>query len=320
MAGTINIALQQQVDVNGVPMSGALLYTFAVNTVATIQNTFEDVGLTIQNPWPLPTDAYGRIPMFYLADGFVHARLTDPTGVVLFDYPSMQVTGPSSGGGGGGGGSVDPTTVLSTGDIKFRATSETLTGWVKVNGQTIGSATSGATERANADTQALFIYLWNNFTNAHCPVSGGRGSSGLTDFQANKAIGLPDLRARVPTGLDDMGNTAAGLIQASNVTSGGGDGPTTPGAFGGETNHVLVLAEAPAGQFTLNDPGHVHTVETNGNPPTGATVASPTNGTAEPVNFNTGSSLTGITLTDHGGGGAHNTMQPFLLGSFYMKL
>jgi hypothetical protein len=316
MAGIIPLACQQVLDLTGAPLVGALLETFVVSTTNTIQNTYQDAGLSILNPWPLPTDAYGRIPFFYLADGFVHARLLDPTGVVLLDVLSMQVTGPSSGGGGGGGGSVDPTTVLSTGDIKFRATSETLTGWVKVNGQTIGSATSGASERANADTQNLFVYLWNNFTNAHCPVAGGRGSSGLLDFQANKAVGLPDLRARVPTGLDDMGNAAAGIILTSNVTSGGGDGPTTPGAFGGEANHTLVVAEAPPGQITLNDPGHSHTAH---NQLTASDYAfGPT------VSFTgdaaTTTNTTGITLTDHAGGGAHQTMSPFLLGSFFMKL
>lgn len=320
MAGTLNISLNQQFDQFGDPLAGGLLYFFAVDTVATPQNSYSDFGLTLQNPNPLQLDQAGRVPMFWLADGQVHVRLTDSSGVQQFDYPSMQVIGPSTGGGGGGGGSVDPTTVLSTGDIKFRATSETLTGWVKVNGQTIGSSTSGATERANSDTQSLFVYLWNNFNNFHCPVAGGRGGSGLADFQANKAIGLPDLRARVPTGLDDMGNTAAGLILSSNVTSGNGDGPTTAGASGGETNHTLVLAEAPSGQFTMNDPGHTHTVETNGNPPSGSIKALPTTGTTDQAFFNAGSSLTGITLTDHAGGGAHQNMAPFLLGTFHMKL
>ena len=314
MAGTLNIALQQQVDVNGQPLAGALLYFFQVGTVATPQNSYQDFGLTVVNPNPLPTDQYGRIPMFYLADGQVHVRLVDPTGVVIFDYPEMQVVGPSSGGGGGGSG-VDPSTVAATGDIKFRLTSEVLTGWVKSNGQTIGSAASGATQRANADTQSLFVYLWNNFSNTHCPVSSGRGASGLADFTANKTINLPDLRARVLTGLDDMGNTAAGLILNSNITSGGGDSPTTPAASGGETNHTLLLTEAPKGQFTLNDPGHSHLYEIGGIG--GLFTAAGGNSIGTPSTL---PNTTGITLTDNAGGGAHNTMQPFVLGTFYIHL
>ena len=319
MAGSLNLALAQQLDINGNPLAGALLYFFQVGTVATLQNSYEDFGLTMANPNPLVADQYGRIPMFYLADGQVHVRLTDAMGTVIFDYPSMQVIGPSSGGGGGGGGgSVDPTAIFSTGDVKYRITSEILTGWAKLNGQTIGSASSGASQRANADTQNLFIYLWTNFTNNHCPVSGGRGASGLADYNANKTIGLPDLRATTIVGLDDMGNTPAGAILASNVTSGGGDGPTTPGASGGEANHQLIVSEAPSGLITLNDPTHVHSTafggSTGGGTYLGGTAAGANNGSV------TVAASTGITLTDHGGNAAHNNMQFFVLGTFYMHL
>src|SRR6185437_9507603 len=99
MAGTLNIALTQQFDIDGSPLAGAQLYFFQVGTVATPQNSYQDYGLTILQPNPLVSDQYGRIPMFYLADGQVHVRLTDVNGVVIFDYPTMQVIGPSSGGG-----------------------------------------------------------------------------------------------------------------------------------------------------------------------------------------------------------------------------
>src|SRR6516165_8371627 len=127
--GTLNVALQQQfaftgcsaaANVRGTPLIGGLLYFYQVGTVATRQDSFQDTGLTIPNPWPLQLDANGRVPMFYLSSGSVHVRLTDAGGVVQFDYPSMLVIGPS--GGGGGGAAVDPTTIASTGDIKYRAT------------------------------------------------------------------------------------------------------------------------------------------------------------------------------------------------------
>lgn len=329
MAGTLPIALTQQFTATSPaqPMAGALLYFFQAGTVATPQDSFQDFGLTIKNPNPLPADQFGRIPMFYLADGQIHVRLTDASGVVVFDYPTMQVIGPSSGGGGTSGGSVDPTTVASTGDVKFRATSEAITGWVKVNGLTIGSPSSGATQRANADTQNLYVYLWNNFTAAHCPVSGGRGANGLADFSANKTIKLPDWRARVLTGLDDMGSTAAGIIQAGNVTSGGGDGPTTPAASGGESNHTITLAETASGSTTVafTDPGHHHAP--------GAGDAFVVHIGSGPSAFGggggqltttalTANSTTGITViaTDHAGNGAHNNCQPFVLGTWHIKL
>jgi hypothetical protein len=330
MAGTLPIALTQQFTATSPaqPMAGALLYFFQAGTVGTPQDSFQDFGLTLKNPNPLAADQFGRIPMFYLADGQIHVRLTDSSGVVVFDYPTMQVIGPSSGGGGGGGGgggSVDPTTVAATGDVKFRATSEVLTGWVKVNGQTIGSASSGASQRANADTQNLYVYLWNNFTNAHCPVAGARGASALADFSANKTIQLPDWRARVLTGLDDMGASAAGIILAGNVTSGGGDGPTTPAASGGESNHRLVVAEAPAGQLTMNaEVPHSHAPLS---PATGFAVAVPSGGanafpggTIITFDATTATATTGLTLTDHAGNGAHNNMAAFVLGTWHIKL
>ncbi len=324
MAGTLPIALSQQFNISGQPLAGALLYFFQVGTVATPQNSYQDFGLSIPNPNPLECDQYGRIPMFYLNDGQVHVRLTDATGVVIFDYPSMQVIGPSA--GGGSGGSVDPSTIASTGDIKHRLTSEVLTGWVKANAQTIGSPSSGASQRANADTQALFVYLWNNFTNTHCPVPGGRGASGLADYTANKTIQLPDLRGCTLVGLDDMGSTPAGLILSSNITSGGGDTPTTPYAKGGESNHTLLLAEAPKGQFTLTDPSHTHAISVNGSGNFGGSAASPLaysnagTGAAANTNVTAASNTTGITLNDEAGGGSHNNMQPFALGSWYIHL
>lgn len=332
--GTLNVALQQQFSflgcsttgaACGMPLSGGLLYFYQVGTVATPQNSFQDSGLTILNPWPLQLDQNGRVPMFYLASGSVSVRLTDQFGVPQFSYPSMLVIGPA-GGGGGGGGSIDPTTIASTGDIKFRATGETLTGWVKANGQTIGSATSGASGRANADTAALFTYLWANCanptTNRHCPVVGGIGASAAADFAANKQITLFDMRDSTPAGLDDMGNTAKGGLLASNISSGGGDGPTTPNASGGEANHTLVLGEMPSHNHTAIDSGHTHGTPSYANP-AGSTVNSYLINSAQTPNYSEATTATGtanITVGNTGGGGAHNNMPPFLLGSFYIKL
>jgi hypothetical protein len=337
--GTLPVSLTQQfsfagcttaANVCGQPLAGGLLYFYQVGTVATRQNSYQDTGLTLQNPWPLTLDANGRVPAFYLANGSIHIRLTDSSGVVQFDYPSALVIGPSSG-GGGGGSSVDPTTVASTGDVKFRATGESLTGWVKINGLTIGAATSGASGRANADTQSLFIYLWNNCSQAHCAVSSGsRGASALIDFQANFTIQLPDWRGRIPVGLDDMGAPAAGRLLASNVTSGGGDGVTTPAATGGEANHLLAANEIAPHTHSITDPGHTHPTSPSGALLLGnlSTGSSPGNGPASATGsfFSVGSATTGITATNTAGGStppggsAHNVMQPFMLGTWFIKL
>ena len=101
--GTIPLALAQQVDQNGQPLAGCLLYTYVAGTVATPQNAYQDFGLSQPLPNPMQCDITGRVPMFWLANGLIHARLTTAAGLVVVDT-TMQVLGPSSGGGGGGGG------------------------------------------------------------------------------------------------------------------------------------------------------------------------------------------------------------------------
>lgn len=324
-AGTLPLALTQQFSFTncvsntnacGTPLIGGLLYFYQIGTNNVVQNSFQDTGLTLTNPWPLVLDANGRVPPFYLADGSVHVRLTDANGVVQFDNLSMLVIGPSGGGGGGAG--VDPTTVASTGEVKWRPGTEFLTGWVKLNGQTIGNAGSGATQRASADTSALFTWIWNNCPDPHCPVVGGRGATAAADFAANKQITLLDMRARIQAGLDDMGNTAAGRLLSSNVTSGGGDTTTTPGATGGEANHTLTQAQLPSYQLPVTDPGHVHGEVINFTGQTGgASMGGSGNQATGP---NTNSATTGITVNSGGSGSAHNVMNPFMLGTFYQKL
>lgn len=314
MAGTIPVALSQQFDSNGKPLVGALLYIYAVGTVAQPQFAFQDTALAQALPWPVPADSNGRLPMLYLADGAVHVRLTDANGGVQFDYPSMLVIGPSS--GGGGGVVVDPTTIASTGDVKFRATAETLSGWTKMNGQTIGSATSGASGRANSDTQNQFVYLWNNFDNTHCPVIGGRGASALADFNANKQITVLDWRGRGPKGLDDMGNAAAGNFAA--VKFAGADTATTPGGLGGENAHTQVVGEMASHNHGVTDPTHSHGAGGSFLITTAGVVWA--NGSAGTAQNGTNAAATGITINNTGGGAAMNVSELFQLGTWYMRL
>lgn len=105
-------------------------------------------------------------------------------------------------------------------------------GWVFAAGRTIGNATSGATERANADTEALFTLLWDDWADAQAPVSTGRGASAAADFAANKTIVVPDARGRAIIGKDDMGGTAASRM---TIAGSGVDGLTLGATGGAET-------------------------------------------------------------------------------------
>jgi microcystin-dependent protein len=199
-------------------------------------------------------------------------------------------------------------------------------GWVRANGRTIGSASSGGTERANADTSALFTFLWTNYGDSVCAVSSGRGASAAADYAANKTITLPDLRGRGLFGLDDMGNSAAGRL-GSVITS-----QTTNGASGGTETHTLTEAQLPghthgAGTLSANaDGGHTHTVSGGITAGSGGTTATSGANTV-PLGANaisvTGGSHThtiGGATASTGSGAAHSNMPPAFLTTFIIKL
>ena len=239
MAGSISLSLSQQFNSLGKPLSGGLLYFYQAGTVATPQNAYQDSALTIPHPNPLTLDTAGRVPQLYFADGSIKVYLTDENGVPQISADNILVVGASS--GGGGGSSVDPTTILQPGWLQPIYGTGTVTGFVRANGRTIGNASSGATERANADTLALFTFLYN--ADANLSVSGGRGASAAVDYAANKSIALPDFRGRVIAGLDDMGNSAAGRLTASYF----GSSATVLGAVGqSNENSTLQTANLPA--------------------------------------------------------------------------
>jgi microcystin-dependent protein len=200
-------------------------------------------------------------------------------------------------------------------------------GWVRANGRTIGSASSAATERSNADTETLFTFLWTNYGDSVCAVSTGRGASAAADFAANKTITLPDLRGRSFFGLDDMGNSAASRL-GTVITS-----QTTNGASGGTETHTLTEAQLPAhthaaGTLATNTTG-AHTHEVSGGIYGGSSTANfGAGGNNGPVN----ASIVAISSGgDHshtisgstgsiGSGTAHSNMPPAFIGTWIMKL
>lgn len=329
-AGTIpGISMSQQFDSQGRVLSNCYLYIIQAGTVSTPQNGYQDTDLTIPLPNPLRCDAAGRIPQIFVADGQIKVRLTNSVGVQQLAQDNILVIGASS--GGGGGGTVDPTTVLATGDLKSRYGTGTLSGFVRLNGRTIGSAASGATERANADAQALFEFLWNGDVNL--AVSGGRGGSAAADWAANKTIALPDGRGRVLAALDDMGSTAAGRLTATYFGVAG----TTLGAVGGAESLVLTQAHLPnvsptftgnilpvnvtstAGGIVNITTGNFQALAFSGGGLGAVTFQAGTIGSLGAVN-STGTFQPSGTISALGSGSAHRTVQPTLLITNYIKL
>lgn len=177
---------------------------------------------------------------------------------------------------------------FTTGDIKLTLKTVADTGWVMFDDGTIGNAASGATTRANADTEALFTLLWTNVSNTYAAVSGGRGASAAADYAANKTIALTKMLGRA------LGIAGAG----SGLTS------RALGFTVGTETHQLLEAEMPS---------HNHTVTawngTSGSDGASVTIARWSAGTAN-----------NQTTSSKGSGTAHNNMQPTTFLNAMVKL
>jgi microcystin-dependent protein len=218
-------------------------------------------------------------------------------------------------------------------------------GWILASGRTIGNASSGGTERANADTLELFTLLWTDYSDAILPIftSAGagstRGASAAADFAANKRMSLPDLRGRGTVGKDNMGGSTAGRITSTTVTPNG----TTLGAVGGTETQTLTEANLAAHTHVQNAHNHTQDAHThiqnphshvitlyNGNGTTGNNLYGSVSVT--PLTVNTGDSTAtnqNTTATNQattavnqstGGGTAHNNLQPSFVVNKIIKL
>lgn len=324
MSGTISLSLAQRFDKDTFePLRGGKLYFYAAGTL-TPQNAYQDSGLTIPHANPITLDAGGNIPQFFLADGQIKFRLTNADGVQQQAADNVLVVGPSS--GEGGGGSVDPTTVYQTGDLKPRYDDSAHAGFVRCNGRTIGRSTSGATERANADCQSLFEYLWNKDAGKNkLTVSGGRGVSASADWSADKTITLPGANGRAVGGLDGMGNTPAGNLTEAFF----GSDPDVLGATGGSEKHQLTQAQLPAYNLTGNTATenvvHQHLYATPATKTGSVTGGGPAvswqgDGDPTPTSQETETHTHPITLASGGSNAAHNNTPAMIVVGWYIKL
>nr|DAF66323.1 MAG TPA: tail collar fiber protein [Caudoviricetes sp.] len=161
-------------------------------------------------------------------------------------------------------------------------------GWLLCFGQAVSRTTYAA----------LFSVIGTRF---------GAGDGGST-------FNLPDLRGRVMVGRDDMGGSAANRVTIAGSGVNGG----VVGSAGGAQTHTLTVAQMPLHGHPVNDPGHTHLGGANTSSPGvnyPGTGPNPFFGGQSP----TGASLTGITVQQTGGGGAHNNMQPSIIMNFIIR-
>ncbi|WP_046865923.1 hypothetical protein [Microvirga massiliensis] len=236
-------------DINAAIAAGARVRFFAGSTTTPL-TVYADPALATPLPQEIAADAFGMWPAIYLPYGDYDEQALTREGAQLWYFRGIANPAPGS----GSGSEVSADRLFQTGDVLWLPRAGMRAGWVRDNGRTIGSAGSGATERANADTQALFEYLWLTYDNMICPVSGGRGATGAADFAANKTIALPDLRGRTPVGLDDMGHVAANRIQVSTTvtTSNGSASAVVANAAGLAIGMKVRMAHVPSGA-TITD-------------------------------------------------------------------
>lgn len=340
---------------NATPADGALAYFYIAGT-STPLAVYQDGEETTPHEDPVEADGDGRWPAvfvpFITAYKFVLKTSGGTTIATVDNVPNPNPIEASE-------DSVEDSEKISTGQIIFEPASGTRAGYVRCNGRTIGSASSGATERANADTQPLYEYNWNNFADAILPVTGGRGASAAADFAANKPMALLDGRSGTLRGVDDMGNSAASLLGSSPFTTGNA---TTGGSVTGANTHTLTQAQLPVitpagsvsaptftgtgttitatGSVSINDtrawgftadvrigdgggPPNTGIGTGSGNIAVGATSGAITGSFAgDPVSHTpagTNSTPT-FTGTSFGSGSAHNVVSKSILGTFQQKL
>lgn len=226
--------------------AGAKAYFFEGGTTTPL-TVYQDSGEAAAHPHPVVADANGRWPDVFVPYTLSYDVQVKTADDVQLTY-SLEIANPDP---------VEltvtpsPSGNIETGMIHAEVVNSPKTGYVRLNGRTIGNSTSGATERSNEDCVNLFIYLWNNLSNTIAPVSGGRGSSAINDFTSNKTIILPDARGAALIGLDNMGASAGSFF--TGLTFALGDATTAGSSLG---TNALTLAIA-------NLPAHAHTGTTN---------------------------------------------------------
>lgn len=318
--GIVPLSGSQQFDNATSPpafLNGGKLYVYVTGTT-TCAPAYTDFALSVLHPCPITLNSAGRVPAIYAADGSVRLRITNGAGSIQYDEDNVAIVTAAS--TGSSTPIPDSTQIYGTRDLKVRFDDQPVPGYVRLNGRTIGSATSGASERANSDCQSLFLELWGY---ANISVVTGKGATAAADWAANKQLTLPDMRSRLLGAVDDMGGGAANRL--TGVT-----GSTTVGATGGAETKTIAQPNLPNVNFTNsgitvgNGTLAANSITALGSGGAGAVVAG---GSTEAAPSSKSITLTGsVAVTAQGSaasggsGTALDVINPVMLFTVYIKL
>lgn|GEM_PF-987144 len=217
----------QTVMRNGRPAVGAKILFYNAGTT-TPRTVYVDANLQAPHPRPVLTDGEGLVPPIYIGTGSYKYRVLTPNDVIIYEVDGLPgaVGSTDAPDPGESYPLTDPTSVLITGDLQPSYRTGSRAGFARCNGNTIGTAASGASEIAVGlpsnqeqpigSAYRLFVHLWE--TDPNLPVySAGvevaRGATAISDWDANRQLGLPDARGRALLGLDGMGGPDANRLQ-----------------------------------------------------------------------------------------------------------
>jgi hypothetical protein len=229
---------------------GAKAYFFQGGTINPF-TVYRDSGQTSPHPHPVVADANGRWPdvfVPFIASYDVEVMSADNVQLTF----SLQIPNPNP---ISTGDIISPDTI-ETGMIHAEFVNKERPGYVRLNGKTIGSDLSAGSEIASDTAKALFYYLYANLADDLAPVLPTPRVTVDDDWLANKTIQLPDCRAMLLIGLDDMGNTGTPRFTGLSFSVGSA---TRAGSVTGLNSATLTLANLPSHTHTgTTDPGGAH--------------------------------------------------------------
>jgi hypothetical protein len=147
-------------------------------------------------------------------------------------------------------------TPFQTGMMMPGMNSTPFTGFINIDGNTIGSASSGATYNGTT-YQPLYEFWWNNVSfpssNAYAIVTGGLGASAAADFAANKPLTMPNSAGMAIVGVSSFFTQAGATYGALTVAAAGSNGSTGSTAAGLDSHtHTINIKSGQANSASLN--------------------------------------------------------------------